>query len=335
MRHFTSFKFKLGFIVGVSVLVAAALGWAGSAAGLNPYISIPLTILAALLVTQLLARGMTSPLREMTLAAKQMQAGNYANTVQTTSRDEVGQLAKAFNSMAAQLQQTDQLRSDLVANVSHELRTPLAALRAQLENMADGVTELNEDSINIALSQTERLSRLVNYFLDLSRIEAGVSELEKEWISLMPFLHEVLDSAQFTASLQDTKVNFLVQVEPVNLSVYADPARLHQVITNLLDNASKHSPEGGHIFMSSGLKGEDFIFIEVRDEGPGIAVSERESVFERFDRGSTDAAGGTGLGLAIARWAVNLHGGTIEVIDHPGRSAKAPSSTIRVLLPIK
>lgn len=335
LQRFGSFKVKLGVIVAVSVLVAALFGWAGSAAGLNPLLFIPLTVLAALVVTQILARGMTRPLREMTVAAKAMALGDYGRRVTTKSRDEVGQLASAFNTMSAELARTDELRRDLVANVSHELRTPVAALRGQLENMVDGVTAATTESLEIALGETERLTRLVTHLLDLSRLEAGVMDIERERIALTPFLHEAVDSAQLAARVQERDVRFVIDVKPQELSVTADPARIHQVIANLLDNASRHSPSGGTIYVRAWeFKNTGSIAIEVRDQGPGIAEADREAVFERFERGGTpDQSGGTGLGLAIARWAVELHGGTIEVIDHPGRDSADPSSTIRVLLP--
>lgn len=335
LQSIGSFKVKLGALVGSSVLVAAGLGWIGSYAGLNPWIFIPLTVTAALIVTQVLARGMTSPLREMTMAAKAMAQGDYDQRVSTPSRDEVGQLAEAFNTMAADLGRTDQMRRELVANVSHELRTPVAALRGQLENMVDGVTAIDESSLEVALGETERLTRLVSHLLDLSRLEAGVIDVAREHIALTPFLREVADAADLAARGQDRDVHFYVDVTPAELSVHADPERLHQVIANLLDNASRHSPAGGRIFMhSSPDPSGDYVYIEVRDQGPGIAHEDRDAVFERFERGgSPDSSGGTGLGLAIARWAVQLHGGTIEVIDHPGREADSPSSTIRVTLP--
>lgn len=335
LQRFGAFKVKLGVIVAVSVLVAALLGWAGSAAGLSPLLFIPLTVFAALLVTQILARGMTRPLREMTVAAKAMAMGDYGRRVTTKSRDEVGQLASAFNSMSAELARTDELRRDLVANVSHELRTPVAALRGQLENMVDGVTPATTESLEIALNETERLTRLVTHLLDLSRLEAGVVDIERERIELTPFLHEAVDTAQLAARTQERDVRFVIDVQPQELTVDADPARIHQVIANLLDNASRHSPSGGTIYVRAwGLEDREHVAIEVRDQGPGIAEADRETVFERFERGgSPDHSGGTGLGLAIARWAVELHGGTIDVIDHPGRGARDPSSTIRVVLP--
>lgn len=331
-----SFKIKLGVLVAVSVTVAAALAWVGVRAGLHPLLTIPVIVLIALVVTQILARGMTSPLREMTRAARAMARGDYSQRITTASRDEVGELARAFTVMARDLEETDRLRRDLVANVSHELRTPVAALRGQLENLVDGVTEADPESLQVALSETERLSRLVDHLLDLSRLDAGVIRLERERIELTPFLHEVVDAASLAARAHDRDVRWVIDVQPADLTVDADPERIHQVIANLLDNASRHSPPGGRIRLTAGASpsGEQ-VWLEVRDEGPGIALEDRSRVFERFERGGRpDGSGGTGLGLAIARWAVTLHGGTIEVMDDdraPGADGR--SSVIRVTLP--
>ena len=335
LERFGSFKVKLGILVGASVAVAALLTQVSIRAGIEPLLALPLVVIVALVFTQLLARGMTSPLREMTGAARAMARGDYSRTVRTTSRDEVGQLAAAFSTMASELEQTDRMRRDLVANVSHELRTPVAGLRAQLENLVDGVTEPDPAALEVALAETERLSQLVDHLLDLSRLDAGVVELDVEDVELTPFLHEVVDAAALASGGRD--VRWIIEVEPADLVVASDAARLHQVIHNLLENAARHSPAGGRIHVSAHRTAQDDgVRIDVHDEGPGIAREDRSRVFERFQRGGlADASGGTGLGLAIARWAVGLHGGTIEVLDDPRRehAAEGRSSLIRVVLP--
>ncbi|ATG51681.1 two-component sensor histidine kinase [Brachybacterium vulturis] len=335
LDRFHSFKVKLGILVGASVSVAALLTQVSIRAGIQPLLALPLVVIAALVFTQLLARGMTSPLREMTGAARAMARGDYSRAVSTTSRDEVGQLASAFSTMASELEQTDRMRRDLVANVSHELRTPVTGLRAQLENLVDGVTEPDPAALEVALTETERLSQLVDHLLDLSRLDAGVVELDVEEVELTPFLHEVVDAASLASGGRD--VRWIIDVEPADLAVPADAARLHQVIHNLLENAARHSPAGGRIHVSAArTEQDDGVRIDVHDEGPGIAREDRSRVFERFQRGGyADTSGGTGLGLAIARWAVGLHGGSIEVLDDP-RSEHAQegrSSLIRVMLP--
>src|SRR4029079_16976790 len=134
-------------------------------------------IALALAVTQLLAVGMTSPLREMTAAARRMARGDYAVRVTDTSRDEVGDLARAFNTMARDLSLVDRQRRELVANVSHELRTPLAALCAMLENLVDGVATPDPVAWTAALEQAQRTSRLADDLLDLAGVDAGKAPL--------------------------------------------------------------------------------------------------------------------------------------------------------------
>jgi signal transduction histidine kinase len=317
-----SFKVKLGVLVAVTVTLSVLFTWLASILGITPLLAIPVVVVCALVFTQLLARGMTSPLRQMTRAARDMAQGDYSAQIDSSSRDEVGQLAEAFTSMAADLQQTDQMRRDLVANVSHELRTPVAGLRAQLENLVDGVTEPDPAALSVALAETERLSRLVDHLLDLSRLDAGVVSLEVEEIELTPFLHEAADAAEIGALSHRRALRWSIEVTPADLTIRA--------------NASRHSPHGGRVRVGAHRSvGDDGVVIEVSDEGPGISRANRERVFERFQRGgSGDGSGGTGLGLAIARWAVELHGGTIEVIDDPARgSDHERSSLLRITLP--
>jgi len=265
-----------------------------------------------------------------------MAAGDYSIRVRATSRDEVGQLAEAFNVMAADLDASDRVRRELIANVSHELRTPVAALQAQLENMVDGVTEPTPSALELSLEQTERLTRLVTYLLDLSRVEAGASALVLSEFSVGDFLEE---SAQAMSMVDAAKgLSYVVDVTPPDLALEADVERLRQVVTNLLQNAIRHSPHGGTVRLDA-YPVDDDIVIEVSDEGPGIAPEDRGRIFERFASGSParphaappsgTASGGTGIGLAIVRWAVDLHGGHVEVADSDR------GATMRVTLPAR
>ncbi len=211
-----------------------------------------------------------------------------------------------------------------MANVSHELRTPVTALRATLENLVDGVSEPDPATLTTALAQTERLGTLVTQLLDLSRLEAGVVPLEARELTVASFLEDAVNEARLADAAVGRTVRWQVDVEPVDLVVPADPARLHQVIANLLDNAARHSPPEGQVQVRAGRVGDGAqaaVFLEVHDEGPGIAAADRDRVFERFHRAGAaqSVTGGTGLGLAIARWAVELHGGRIAVADtEPG-----------------
>ena len=338
LDHVRSIKTKLGVLVGATVTVSSLLVWAGLHNQIGPRYTLPAAIVVALVVTQVLARGMTSPLREMTSVARSMATGDYSRRVRATSSDEVGQLAHAFNRMADDLASVDRQRRELVANVSHELRTPVAALHAQLENLVDGVTAADAETLQAALEQTGRLGHLVSQLLDLSRLEAGAVPLEPSDLALQPFLDDAVRSARLVAEGAGRDVEFRLDVQPADLSVRADGPRLHQVVANLLDNASRHSPTGGTVEVLARPTDREMLAIEVVDEGPGIAPTERERVFERFHRGPSSgggggADGGTGLGLAIARWAIGLHGGTIEVADPPSSDGTGRGCRIRVLLP--
>ena len=154
----------------------------------------------ALVVARWLARGMTQPLRDMAAAAHQMETGDYSQRVHTRSRDEVGQLATAFNRMSAELQDLEQSRRDLLANVSHELKTPITAIRAHLENLLDGVEQPDPATLQVMLTQTERLGRLIEQLLELSRLESGELPLLREETPLAPLVTQVLSEIEVARS---------------------------------------------------------------------------------------------------------------------------------------
>lgn len=304
---FASFKVKTGLLVGGAILLASFTFWIGASWQFR--YALLAALATSLILTQFLAHGMTSPLRQMTAAARAMARGDYSLRVRATSRDEIGQLATAFNQMAADLGAADEYRRGLIGNVSHELRTPITALQAVLENVVDGVVEPDAETMRMALSQTERLGELVTNLLDLSRVEGGAIPLQISRFDVDEFLREAVAHVSVSA----TGAPVAVTVSPSDLTAVADPARLRQVVINLVDNAIRHSPAGGRVTVLA-VGGASGLRLEVADDGPGIAPGERERVFERFTRGAT-SDGGTGLGLAIARWAVELHGGVIEVMD--------------------
>lgn len=303
----TSIKVKLGALVAASVVAAALLASLGSAAGVPFLLTVPVAVALALGVTQLLAAGMVAPLRQMTDVAQRMARGDYSGRVRTSATDEVGRLAVAFNRMAADLEQVDVERRDLIATVSHELRTPLAAMTAVLENLVDGVVPTDAGHLADALAQAERLRDLVADLLDLSRLEAGVIRLEVREVALA----ELVDDCVREVDHAGRTATYDVAVE-CDLLVAVDPARLRQLLVNALDNAGRHSPSGIPVEVRAGADGDHW-WLEVLDHGSGIAPDDRERVFQRF--GTSPAGGGTGLGLAVARWVAQLHGGTLRFVD--------------------
>jgi signal transduction histidine kinase len=277
--------------------------------------------LIALLLSRWLARGMTQPLRDMAEAARKMETGDYSERVHTRSRDEVGQLAEAFNRMSAELEGVERLRRDLVANVSHELKTPISALRAHLENLLDGIEEPNPETLQVMLNQSERLGRLVEEVLDLSRLESGDVPLDRRAVELEPLVSEVL------SEIEVVRADRRVQVDselPIDLPpALADRNRVHQVLFNLLDNAVRFTPEGGHVEVSAS-RHNGAVEVRVTDTGVGIPERHLPMLFERFYRVDTARSrndGGTGIGLAIARSVIEAHGGRIWAESTPGEGS--------------
>ena len=326
-------KLKLSVVILAAVAVTVVVFWAGVRIGVWPSVSGVVAGALALAVVWFRARGMTSPLREMVRATESMARGDFSRRVTVTSRDEIGTLARSFNLMASELAETDRVRRDLVANVSHKLRTPITALQAVLENLVDGVEPPDPETLRTMLAQVERLGRLVQQLLDLSRLESGGVPLDRRPFELAPMLDHALRETRLHAGA----VRLTVSVEPPHLTLDADSERLHQVVANLVENAVRHSPPHSDVVVSARGSG-NAVRIEVSDEGPGIPEADATRVFERFYRADSARSsdhGGAGLGLAIARWIVDLHNGEVHVesrsphgcrmvVTIPGRIDPAP-----------
>jgi signal transduction histidine kinase len=275
----------------------------------------------ALVMARWLARGMTQPLRDMAAAARRMETGDYTTRVYTTSRDEVGQLATAFNRMSQELENLETSRRDLVANVSHELKTPITAIRAHLENLLDGVEEPDPATLEVMLAQVERLGRLVDQLLDLSRLESGEVPLRIEELPLHPLVDDLISEIEVAMPGRGVDVHNDVPSDLPTLP--ADRERLHQVLFNLIDNAVRFTPAGGSVTVSARRRNGS-VEVAVSDTGAGISPEHLPRLFERFYRADPARArgdGGTGIGLAIARSVVEAHGGQIHAKSEPGRGS--------------
>lgn len=304
-----SIKAKLSILIVAAIAASVGASYLAFVLDVKPRYGVLIAVVTALAMVQVLARGLTSPLREMARAANALASSDYSRRVVPASSDEVGDLARAFNSMADDLAELERQRKELLANVSHELRTPLAALQGNLENLVDGVREPDPALLGAMLRQTERLGRLVEQLLDLSRLEAGQSPMEWATVDVA----ELLGLAADEARLHARRVPIRVEAAE-GLVIDGDSGRLHQVIANLIDNAVRYSPDGEPVVLAGYAEG-DRVVIEVSDRGPGLAPGEATRVFERFHRADDDRSrrtGGAGLGLAIARWIVEMHGGRIE-----------------------
>jgi signal transduction histidine kinase len=280
-----------------------------------------LILLGALYVN----RAVAGPVRQAAEAAEHIAGGDFSERLRTDGPGEVGQLERAFNSMAASLESTladleernrtlvesEQTKSELVSNVSHELRTPLASVLGFSSLMLD--RDLPPDEmrryLDVIRNEARRLAELLNDLLDIQRIEQGTIELRIEEVDLNDLL-----SAQVTLySAQSADHQLRLDGVDDSLVVYGDRDRLAQVIGNLLSNAIKYSPEGGAVDISASLVGDE-AWVWVRDEGLGIPDDHQQRIFTKFFRGDVGrerGISGTGLGLVLARQIVEAHGGEI------------------------
>lgn len=315
-----SLRAELTILIVVSSVLAFQLAWIATMIGLNGWIAPPIAIASTQVFTYVTSRHLTRPLAQMIDAAQTMAEGDYSARVhiKKNSRDEVGELADAFNIMADELEHADQMRRDMIANVSHELRTPVSALQAMVENMADGIVEPTPANLESILTQTHRLSDLISFLLDLSRLEAGAASLEIVPINLAEFISETTGPLEYADAGHGHTIE---QRIPDDLNLEGDEARLHQLFTNIIANALKHSPDNTAILIEAHGDGtNDTVVVNVVNFGSHIPESVRNDIFRRFVKGKSGPgteSGGTGLGLSIARWAAQLHGGTVQVIDDP------------------
>ena len=295
LARISSLKIKLGLIIVLAILVTLATMLIGFKLGLRLRYGAVVALVFSLASVQILARGMISPLREMAAAAGAMARGEHGQRVTAATRDEVGQLAVAFNTMAAELEQLDRSRRDLVADAAHELRTPISVLRASLENAVDGVQQADLPAL---LEQAERLGRLADQLLDLSALEAGAVGL---------------DRTTFPAGELMTGVAGAAVEMPDGLTISGDLDRLRQVVSNLVENARRHATGSTIVVRARARAPSSSVRLEVEDDGPGMAPGEADRLFDRFARADrARSTAGSGLGLAIARSIVELHGGSIR-----------------------
>ncbi|MDD5590918.1 MAG: ATP-binding protein [Dehalococcoidales bacterium] len=276
----------------------------------------------ALAITFFLSRRISEPVKILTLAARRLGEGNLSQRVVVKDKGEIGELARAFNSMAGDLERDIQLRQSIVADVAHELRTPLSNLRGYLEAVRDGVIAPDPDTIRSLNEEAALLSRLVDDLQELSLAEAGELKLTRQAENVAGLIERTVvgiraKAAEKGISLSTSLPDDLPQVE-------IDSHRISQVLSNLLENAVAYTNKGGSITISAS-RHNDWVEVAVADTGEGIPASDLPNIFERFyrvDKSRTRATGGSGLGLTIAKGLVEAHGGKIEVRSEPGRGSR-------------
>jgi signal transduction histidine kinase len=290
------------------------------------------TLIAAglgVLVALWVASRIGKPVAELTQATRAIARGGPAPLVPVTGRDEMAELGKAFNHMAAQLAEEEQQRRRLFAGIAHELRTPLAVIQGTLEGMLDRVIEPTPERIAGLHSQAVLLKRLITDLRDLSLAQAGQLQLHRRTIDAAGVVRETLEAL---APLADERTVALRVEAPAHLPpVNADPDRLRQVVQNLVENALRHTPAGGEVRITLRGRNGEGVQMMVVDTGSGIGAEDLPHVFEHFYRADASRArssGGTGMGLAIVKSLVEAHGGQVRVESAPGAG-----STFTVTLP--
>lgn len=272
-----------------------------------------------LLVAILLSITLDRPIRELTQAARQIQAGNLSQRVNVRGDDEIGLLARTFNQMAEALEKAEQTRRTMTADIAHELRNPLAIQRAHLEALIDGVYPLSVASLQTILEQNHLLTRLVEDLRTLALTESGQLSLEKTIVGVEQLITRITDTFQAQATERQIRLSLPDWSKDgmALLEISGDPTRLEQILGNLLSNALRYTPTGGEIKIGIEDTGEQ-VKIMVEDSGPGIPEADLPYIFERFyraDRSRSRSEGGSGLGLAIARNLALAHGGWLEAAN--------------------
>ncbi len=299
-------------------------------------VSASIAVLAALAAI-LFSRTITRPLARLTNAAHVLASGDYSARVTTNSQSELGELASTFNEMATRLEKDmdelrkqELLRRELIMNITHDLATPLTAIAGLGESLVDGVNQDHEDyeaTGRIIARETLRLRRLVQDLHLMAKVEAGAMQPQPKVLRLAAIVDEALAvlAPEFERTNVEPRNNVAFDLPPV----WADPDMLMRVFSNLCDNALRHTPSGGAVFIEARQQGK-MLEIAVTDTGRGIPPEALSRVFDRFYRADSSrhaTTGGSGLGLAIVQAIVEAHGGTI-------RAENAPQSGARIIFTI-
>ena len=316
---------RIGCFVVVMATVLVSIGvlvlWLiGSLLGLVEQSSLPHLAQAAAVVVLVaggvalvqairFAGGVAGPLDELAAAAGRVETGDFGARVRVPphgSRD-LRALTTAFNTMAARLEAEEDRRRRLLADLGHELRTPIAVIEGHLEAVLDGVYPADEAHLDPILDETRVLARLVEDLRTVSLAEAGSLTLHREPVDPGHLVADVVAALSQRAEARGATLG--VDVEPALPELEVDPVRIHQVLSNLLDNAIRYTPAGGTVHVVA-RRHDGSVEVSVTDEGPGLSPDLRETLFDRFVK--SPESPGSGLGLAIAKAIVEAHGGTIR-----------------------
>src|SRR5215212_6041736 len=276
----------------------------------------------ALLVSIFLSRTLTRPIRELTRATHAVSEGDLSQQVPVRSNDELGELAQAFNRMSSELSRSVNTRKQMTADIAHELRTPLSLILGHAEAVHDGVLPPSRENFEIIRDEATRLEHLVNDLRTLSLADAGELSMQLQTIEPQRLILEVASLYQHQA--QQKNISVETDIAPHLSNIKLDPGRMTQVLTNIMDNAMRHTPAGGRILLAANEM-DEFVELSVQDSGPGLTADDLARIFERFDRADPSRQrddGGSGLGLAIAKSIVQAHGGQLSARSEAGEGLR-------------
>ena len=274
---------------------------------------------AAIVASLFVSRRIVDPLGRMLGATRRIASGRYGERLPVRDTDELGELSESFNAMAKALEEAERRRMEVISDVSHELRTPLSTIRGHVEGLAEGVVEPSEETWALLQAETERMGRLVDDLRRLSQADAG--QLVLRPASISPAEVVGLAVERMLPLFEEKRVELSSAVPEKLPPVVADSSRVVQVLTNLLDNALRHTPAGGRVVVEVG--GDSEAVFRVIDTGEGVASEHLPHVFERFyraEKSRSRSEGGSGVGLAISKALVEAMGGRIWV-ESPGVGA--------------
>lgn len=276
-------------------------------------------VLASVLVSCLLAGvfsyTQSKQLKQMSEQAKKFAKGDFSGRIPVKGKDEVGQLTRAFNDMADALDKEESVRRDFIANISHELKTPMTTIAGFIDGILDGTIPESKQKhyLTIVSEEISRLSGLVASMLSLARIDSGKTTIYKTKFSLISTIVNIL--LTFEDRLEEKEIEIVGLETADGLSVYGDQALLHQVLYNLIENATKFTPQGGEITFHAESKG-DKLYFSVKNSGKGISQKDLPFIFDKFyktDKSRSEDKKSMGLGLYLVKTIINLHGGEITV----------------------
>lgn len=310
-----------GAVMGLVLIQTAAQTVHAAYQGLALQVSLTgiAVLILSILAVFFMTKRLTKPLTAMAMAASDMAKGSFSVRAPEEGANEVHKLAVAFNQMAEQLESLEQSRRDFVANVSHELRSPVTSIQGFAQGLLDGTISSadRDDYLQVIVDETHRLSKLIAGLLNLSRMESGTTELAMTDFDVNEVARRVLISRM--AQIDEKRIDVDADFENDCCYVYADQDQIEQVIINLVDNAIKFTPEGGHLSVITRVMG-DHVSLRIKDNGIGILPEDAAHIFDRFykaDKAHT-VGKGTGLGLAICQRIMERHGQTIRLVSGEG-----------------